>query len=139
MDHIAAVSAWRHVANHVLDQFKEAIEATMLDAAVAGSNLSCDLMTRCAKMILEKDPDITVRDLMRSCSVFPFRRNVERLHLLNGHLTVDNFPQHFSQHPEYAEFFRKSTIGQATGTCDKYLNDSDSMLKALECFQILRI
>ena len=138
MDHIAAVSAWRHVANHAVDEFKESVEAVLKEAADTGSALSHDLITRCAKRMLET-PDLTVRELMHSCSAFPFRRNVERLHTLNGQLTVDNFPQHFSQHSEYAEFFRRSWSGQATGTCDKYLTDSVPMRNALKWFQILAI
>ena len=143
MDHIAAVSAWRQVADHAVGQFKESVKAVLENAATAGSTLSQDSITRCAQRMLDgpgsSAHDLTVRTLMRSCSVFPFRRNVECLHRLNDHLTVDNFHQHFSQHPEYSKFFCGGTSadGASTGTCDKHLTDNEPMRSARRWFMIL--
>ena len=137
MNPIDAISAWRQVASHAVSEFKEAVEAVVEDAATTGSALSQDSITRCAKMMLDLDSNFTVRDLMRSCSVFPFRRNVERLYVLNGTLTVDNFHLHLKENSEYVEFFRMYSNGLATGTCDKYLANSSPMCNARDWFQIL--
>jgi hypothetical protein len=134
---LTCVASWQLVTVNALDAFKTAVTALLSHAAgIPATELSYDLIARCARMFLDSDTKLTVRQLMHACSVHTLRRNLERLSALNETLTADNFVTHFTEHPEYAAFF---TSGLATGTCDKYLSSVPEMATAQRLFKMLSV